>query len=157
MEKDNPAKVLEKTNNSLCMDNDARMFVTTFLVFYNIKTGEFVYANGGHHTASILSLDGEYECFGALRNMALGFLPDINRVGKKTLKKGDTIILYTDGVIEAISPEGEEFGEEKLENILLTNRELGLGQLCDTVVDAVAHFEVGSRFDDITLLMLKKL
>ena len=154
---DNPALVLEESNRSLCLDNEAQMFVTVFLAFYNFKTGELIYANGGHHDAIIVSSTGEYEQFGILKNMALGYTPDLKyNLGRKKLKKEDLLVLFTDGVTEAISPEKEEYGLKRLEQVLVNNKNLTIEQVCNTVVKDVKAFEQGSQFDDITLLTLKK-
>ena len=154
---DNPALVLKETNRLLCLDNEAQMFVTVFLVFYNFKTGELIYANGGHHNSIIVSNTGECKQFGILQNMALGCISDVNYISARArLKKEDLLFLFTDGIIEAVSPEDEEYGVKRLEQVLVKNKNYPIQKICSTVVKNVKDFEAGTQFDDITLVALKK-
>ena len=153
-----PAKVLGFVNSSLCMDNNAQMFVTVFLVFYNTKTGEVLSANGGHHSAILLKADGTYSEFGMCENTALGIYPDSTyTLTKRVMAPKDTIVLYTDGIIEAISPDNIEFGERRLLDVLQKNRKSSLTNICEEITQNVIAFEKGSRFDDITIITLRRL
>ena len=155
--KNNPAKVLEEVNSILSSENKASMFVTVFLCFYNIKTGELLYANGGHHETILLNNRGEISTFGVSNELALGFFQDAKyTLHKKTINKGDSLFLYTDGIIEAFSPKGEQYGEERLFDILKENSHSSLDQLSNTVVNDVTMFEKDMRFDDITLIIFKR-
>ena len=153
---ENPGNVLKEVNKSLCMDNKAQMFVTVSLIFYNIEDGTVSYANAGHHTA-ILVRDSHIIRTGNLNNIALGILNDAEyeTCSRKT-NVDDILILYTDGIPEAISLKNEEYGEDRLEKLVLKNKELSLNELCDTIVNDVVSFEAESRFDDITLLAFKR-
>jgi phosphoserine phosphatase RsbU/P len=152
-----PAIVLEQANNALCMDNKASMFVTVFLIFFDIRTGEFKCANGGHHDSVICNSDETFTLFGSLNEIALGFLPDVKYSQYcNTVKKGESILLYTDGVIEAVSSNNKEYGEKRLINILKKNKNASIKGKIEAVMKDVKRFEDGNRFDDITLLMLKR-
>ena len=156
--KDNPANILSIVNKALCMDNNARMFVTVFLGFYDINSGELVYANGGHHNCTLLKNSGEVADFGILGDVALGFYEDAEYKNEKLmLEKGDIVTMYTDGVIESISPTGEEYGEKRLNLLLEQNSRLSIEGLCRKIFKDVETFENGHQFDDITIVMLKKL
>ena len=151
-----PGNVLKEVNKSLCMDNKAQMFVTVSLTFYNIEDGTVSYANAGHH-AAILIRDNSIIRPKKLNNIALGIFEDAEY--ETCLNKtniNDIIILYTDGVPEAVSLEEEEYGEERLEKLVLKNKELSLDELCDTIVNDVVCFEAENRFDDMTLLAFKR-
>jgi serine phosphatase RsbU (regulator of sigma subunit) len=156
-EPDDPAKVLEKTNNYLCIDNEYKMFVTVFLAYYDIKTGELTYANAGHHGSLLVAGDGKNDNFGLLDNALLGFFPDLEfNTESRLLEKDDLIVMYTDGIIEAVSPANEEYGEKRLTDLIVTNRNLNIDEICSNVIDDVEIFEEGNRFDDITLIVLKR-
>lgn len=157
---DDPAEVLEHVNNSLSSDNEASMFVTVFLSFYNIKTGRLRYVNAGHHGAILIKKDGCYNKFGEeSKNIAIGFLPD-NKFSSGTIDIGinDTVVLFTDGIVEAVSRDNIEYGEEKLRNTLLDCYDNELDIIADRIVNDVHEFEEpGNQFDDITILLFRRL
>ncbi|HJO93922.1 MAG TPA: SpoIIE family protein phosphatase [Victivallales bacterium] len=154
-EKD-PSDALKKANNILATDNDQCMFVTVFLCYYNIETGEIIYANAGHHEAVILN-DKSISTFGTSNNMALGVMENEEYSSEsKKLSTGDSIICYTDGVTEAISPEVKEYGEKKLYKLLKKNRSLKPSELSNAIIKDVKDFEERNRFDDITVLIFKR-
>jgi serine phosphatase RsbU (regulator of sigma subunit) len=152
---DSPAVALQRANNLYL--NSENMFVTMFLGYYNIATGELSYANGGHHSAIHMEKNGSYKEFGLFCDPLLGLFPDNNyNVGKEKFEVGDKLFLYTDGLTEAINKKNEPFGEEQLKEKLLENIELPLSENCNNIFDSVCEFEDGNRFDDITVLMLER-
>ena len=156
--KDDPARILKLVNKALCMDNPTGMFVTVFLAFYDIETGDLVYSNGGHNSTVLFSDKGRYKTFGIMNKPALGFYDAAVYENKKNkIKIGETLLMYTDGVIESISPDEVEYGEERLRNIILENREERIDELCDIIINDVKSYEKGNQYDDITLLALKRL
>ena len=152
---DSPAEALQRANNLYL--NSESMFVTMFLAYYNIKKGELVYANGGHHSAIHIGENGSYKEFGVFNETLLGLFPDNEyHVGKEQLEIGDKLFLYTDGLTEAINKQDEAFGEDRLKEELLNNIEFPLEKVCSNIFDTVCEFEDGARFDDITMLILKR-
>ena len=152
---DSPAEALQKANNLYL--NSESMFVTMFLGYYNIAKGEMSYANGGHHSAIRIGKDGFFNEFGVFYDPLLGLFPDNEyHVGKEQFEVGDTLFLYTDGLTEAINKEEEAFGEERMKKELLNNVKLPLDKICSNLFDTVSEFEDGNRFDDITMLVLKR-
>ena len=88
------------------MDNDACMFVTVFCAILNIETGEMEYANGGHNLPLLYRDGKKFEFIKVDKDMALGVMESAKIVSSKLiLKPSDTILLYTDGINEAINPE----------------------------------------------------
>jgi serine phosphatase RsbU (regulator of sigma subunit) len=157
LEHDDPGKVLEHVNKVLCMDNKAQMFVTVCLAFCNITDGTVIYANAGHHAGMILR-NNQVLRPENFKNIALGIYDKADyKTGNTSTFIGDKIFLYTDGVPEAVSPEGEEYGEERLKKLILTNKNQSLNILCDIIIKDVNKFEENSRFDDITLLAFKRM
>ena len=155
--KHDPAEVLTIANNILNRDNSKLMFVTAFLAFYDIDTGLFTYSNAGHHEALLLTADAQCSEFGLSKQMAMGVMPDIQYTFDSIeLNFGEKIILYTDGVTEAVDPENNEYGLVRLKNLIMENKNSTCDSLAETIVGDILKFEDGNRFDDITLLILQR-
>ncbi len=156
-ETDDPAEALRKTNKVISMDNDSCMFVTLFLLYYDIITGQTTYANAGHHSSLHVKAGGDVEPFGLLGGVALGVSSNVDyQHATLTIKPGETIAVFTDGIFESVSPSEEAYGIARLVNILKQSS-LGIDTICREVIDDVMKFEEGERFDDITMLALKRL
>jgi sigma-B regulation protein RsbU (phosphoserine phosphatase) len=153
-----PAQVLAEANRALYQGNDACMFVTVFLAFYDIAGGGLDYANGGHPQAWLLRATGERDVFGCLGDPILGIQPEhVFHTGHVQLQSGDTLFLYTDGVSEAMSPAGEPFGADRLERLLAETAALPTPEMGRRIVAALDAYQQGTPFDDITLLILRRL
>lgn len=153
-----PDEVLYKVNNDLCADNEASMFVTTFCGILNIRTGEIVYSNGGHNPPYVLKGTGEVEALPCQSGLVVGVMEDFVFEREFTsLKPGDTLVMYTDGVTEAANARQDLFTEERLEDFL--RRTGGAISARDMVLEtsrAVHAFAAGAeQSDDITLLVIK--
>ncbi|HJO92412.1 MAG TPA: SpoIIE family protein phosphatase [Victivallales bacterium] len=175
---ENPAMALNKANKILSANNIKCMFVTVFLSYYNIKTGDIIYANAGHHDAIVLNDNSDcslgdiskftkhfnklsscrsYNSFGNLNNIPLGIMENVTyKEGHKHLQIGESIISYTDGVTEAISPSEEEYGEKRLCDLIIKNKHLEPSKLLEKIIKEVIDFEEGNRFDDITIMIFKR-
>jgi sigma-B regulation protein RsbU (phosphoserine phosphatase) len=154
----NPESALEEANNILAQNNSESMFVTVFLIYYDIKTGEISYANAGHHAAMKIDSDGEISGFGIFNDLVLGFLPETSyKQGKAKLEPGQKVLLFTDGSFEACSCDtGEFYGEERLKTLVKKNYSMNVNELCDSVVKDILEFENGPQSDDIALLAFKR-
>ena len=153
----NPGDVLTKVNHLLCLDNKAQMFVTVMLGFYNIDNGTVMCSNAGHHKGLLIQKNKFRQTKNPI-NMALGIIDGLDyKYGTDKLEVDEIILNYTDGVSEAVSPNGEEYGEERLKNFILENNSLSIDKLCDKIIDDVTKFEENTRFDDITIGALKRL
>ena len=116
-----PGAVLTEVNGLLNEDNETAMFVTLLYAVFNPANGLLNYANGGHNPPIIVHPDGASDILPSTGGIALGVAPGFEYAESAvTLDPGDTIILYTDGVTEAMNAEGEEFGLDRLRN-LFTN------------------------------------
>jgi sigma-B regulation protein RsbU (phosphoserine phosphatase) len=119
--------------------------------------GELVYCSAGHNAALILGEDGlrRLEADG----MPVGlfdFAPYVS--SKLTLKPGDTVVLYSDGVTEAHDIEGNEFGEPRLIEVLQQHLGQPAGEVLNRVVEAVQAFARGAeQYDDVTALVVRYL
>jgi serine phosphatase RsbU (regulator of sigma subunit) len=155
-EPDEPAKAISLANKILC-GYDINMFVTLFLVYYDLDTGEIRYANGGHNEAVCLKENGSVDVFGCLNNAALGCFPELPFVESNyKLEVGDTLYLYTDGIVEANAGDENFYGMERFTELLVENKDKPLGKICRKVMQSVHQFENGGQFDDITIWAVKR-
>ena len=152
-----PQDILYKVNNCLCEGNDTGMFVTVFLGILTISTGEFKYSNAGHNQP-ILSLKGkEYHFMEADVNLVMGAMEDIPYTQERIfLEKGSYLLMYTDGVTEALNEKGELYSEERLQALLnKEERRKGAKEIIEAVYADIQKFAQGeSQADDITMLAL---
>jgi hypothetical protein len=152
----NPEKVLDIVNKILTKNNDACMFVTVFLAYYDINTGELLYANAGHHEANLMEKNN-INSFGSFNRLALACCHNSKYIPDSILmEKGETLVLYTDGVIEANSPEKEFYGTERIIENLYSNRKESVKTIGDEIIQKVKEFEKAKQFDDITVLLLRR-
>ena len=153
-----PGKVLQEVNDLLNNENEAAMFVTVFYVVYDPATGEFTYANGGHNPPLVIHADGSSDLLPLTNGIALGVATGIEYEQKTVvLAPGDTALLYTDGVTEAMNRDDEEFGVERLKTTFSQAPPTDPRQANDEVFRAVHEF-VGDTLqsDDITCLTLHR-
>jgi sigma-B regulation protein RsbU (phosphoserine phosphatase) len=152
-----PAVVLEKANNIMCQNNDSGMFVTVFLAFYDVLKGKLTATNGGHSASLIIDPDGVSREWATTHGPALGFMEALKYKEETVdLDVGQTLFLYTDGVTEALSPDKELFGLDKLRDLLKRSHDLKLDKLCNDIEASLSEFQQGQQFDDITMLALKR-
>ena len=152
-----PQNILEQTNKYICENNAEYMFVTLFLGYYDIATGDFNYANAGHHPTIQLTKNNQIKDFGLLNNAVLGFYAEHEySTGHINIKHGEKLVLYTDGITEAVSPEQKEYGIKRLNKILLENITASPKNICRTVIENVSKFQKDTLFDDITILVFHR-
>lgn len=154
----NPAVVLQEVNALLHEDNETQMFVTVLYAVYDPETGEFTYASGGHDAPLLVHPDGSSELLPLTGGIALGIIPGLE-YGQNSvfLKPGETIILYTDGVTEAMNNEGEQFGIPRLREVFATSAPRGSDEATRMIFEAVSNFADGAaQSDDITCLTLRR-
>ena len=152
-----PSKIMAEVNNLLCENNETSMFVTLFLSIFDPATGELSYVNGGHNPPLIFHADGSAMELPRTGGIALGVAPSIQYEKKSiTLLPNDIILLYSDGVTEAENAEGEQFGMERLQQVVASSTSRHPRDLTHAVFDAVHAFAgEADQFDDITCLILQ--
>jgi sigma-B regulation protein RsbU (phosphoserine phosphatase) len=151
-------KVFCGANNELCKNNEANMFVTSWMGVLNIKTGKVSYADAGHNYPLILKSDGTVKYLKTKTNLVLAGMENINYAKNEfQLSKGDMIILYTDGVTEAVDSGDNLYGNDRLLNIIEENKYItDPEKICSIIKNDIDKF-VGSaeQFDDITILCMR--
>lgn len=153
------ADVMARTNDQLCQNNDAMMFVTAFMGILNLTTGQFNYINAGHNPPALYKADeNRFEFMPVARNFVMGGMDNIEYKSQElTLQKGDRLVLYTDGVTEALNDSKELFGEERLLDTLnKTKVNENSAQNLLLELEQVLNDYVGNaeQSDDITMLAL---
>lgn len=148
---------LNQVNYLLSQDNPKNMFVTLFYGVLNISTGELEYSNGGHNAPYLLSAKGELELVNENRSSALGVIEDLKyKSGVTQLKPGHSLILYTDGIIEAIDKNSNEFSNNRLKQYLRNLTNSTSKEIIKGTMKQVNDFAAGEpQFDDITMIVIK--
>jgi serine phosphatase RsbU (regulator of sigma subunit) len=152
-----PAKVLTYVNEELSRDNKEFMFITIFIGVLNLKTGELIYTNAGHNPPYLLRDTGELMCLDQRHGPVVGPMKDIAyREGSLRLAPSDLLMLFTDGVTEAMDPAETLFSDERLVDLLADQGNPSPDALTKTTLDAVQTF-MGSaeQSDDITILSFR--
>lgn len=146
-----PAKALNLINNELCAENPERIFVTLFAMIIDIETGEITFANAGHNPPARITRNGA-EYIALKHGTALGFFKDVGIENEELkLSSGEGLLLYTDGITEAVNPDRIFFGEERLKNLLSSVKLNGSAETLNLIKDAVTKFyDGGEQFDDMT-------
>jgi len=152
-----PSDIMFSMNQDLSNDNESMMFVTMFLGILNLKTGELSFCNAGHNYPYIIKQNGKLVSLEETHGTPLGIYYDQKyQSGICYLEKYDKIIVYTDGVSEAMNKFGEPFSDDCLENIIGTQCVNKTPADCIAhIMDEVAVFTKGvEQSDDITLMAL---
>ena len=153
-----PGGVLEEVNNLLTEDNQGLMFVTVLYAIFDPATGAFRYANGGHNSPLLVRVDGSSELLPLTGGVALGVVPDYSYAQSSiTLAPGEKLVLYTDGVTEAMNSAKEEFGVQRLSAIFSDVAPVGSEATSNAVFDAVHTFAGNTpQSDDVTCLVISR-
>ena len=153
-----PRVVLEEVNALLHEENETQMFVTVLYAVYDPETGEFTYASGGHDAPLLIRPDGSTDLLPLTGGIALGIIPGLEyEQNTVTLNYGETLVLYTDGVTEAMNNEGEQFGVERLREVFKNSAPANSDEAAEMIFDAVNVFAGGAaQSDDITCLTLRR-
>ena len=152
---DSVSECMAYVNNLLCKESVSSMFVTVFYGILNTQTGEVDYVNAGHNPPYLLSAN-KIRKVEMTDGLALGVLDDFKFQSKKLqMKKGDQLLLFTDGVIEAFNLDEKAYGEEKFEQFLKENLDHPVETIIKKSFADVNDFVAGApQSDDITLLGL---
>lgn len=147
------ATSIDRLNAALCTNNPHKLFMTAFIATLDIKTGTVGFTNAGHNPPLIKHADGSVEIMKVKPNFVLGRKKAFHFESEEiTLKPGESMFLYTDGITEAMNPHGEQFGLERLTNALTECVEIS------HIQRKIKEFTGGAeQSDDITMLLLEYL
>lgn len=152
---DEPVRLMQSVNRLFYENTPENAYATFFFSEYNDQTCRLRYANCGHLPALLLRAGGDVERLESTATILGRFSCWECSIGEASLFAGDTLALYTDGVTEACSPDGEEFGEQRLLDRLKHHRDLPCGDLVSAVIDEVRRYSPHEQQDDITLIVAK--
>ncbi len=153
-----PGEVLSRVNETLVARIPPNVFVTCFYAILDPHSGSLRYANAGHTLPCCKRYDEDQADELRVRGMPLGLMPGMLYEEKQTiLVPGDSVLLCTDGLVEAHNPQGEMFGTPRLRGFLSERSEGGNG-LSAALMEELESFtgEGWEQEDDITLLTLKR-
>jgi sigma-B regulation protein RsbU (phosphoserine phosphatase) len=154
------AETTGRINDLTCANTGGgSKFITFVWGILNSKNGQFRYSNAGHNPPYLLRRDGTVEKLEE-GGLILGVFKTTKPYaeGSVTLSTGDVMVLYTDGISEAMNADGEQFSEERLESVLKTSTRLSAGEIIQQVQkELVAHTGGTPQSDDITMLVMKAL
>jgi len=150
-----PRQFLESVNRLFYQSTIESAYATLFFAEYDDRAQRLRYANCGHYSAILLRSAGPLERLDSTGTV-LGLFDEWKcDFDERQLDRGDTLVLYTDGVTESIDAAGQEFGEDRLLDSLCRNLSLPTCKLLASVVDELRAFSQPEQYDDITLIVAK--
>jgi sigma-B regulation protein RsbU (phosphoserine phosphatase) len=152
-------EVFDYANNELCEGNEASLFTTGILGIFNINTGKLLYADAGHEPLIVMNTKDQTVRYvePKKRNFVLGGMEGTKyAVNEMTLDPGDVLLLYTDGVPDAMNESEEAFGWDRLTKVCQDHLNEEPHEMLKNILADLDKY-IGSRaqFDDITMLALK--
>jgi serine phosphatase RsbU (regulator of sigma subunit) len=151
-----PAWVVGQLNHQFDDGGVLDLYITFLLVILDVRQHRFKVVNAGHPCPLIRRKDGRLEEVGrSVSGLPLGIMPGYPyEVAETTLERGETVILYTDGVTDAMCPNNDRFGEARM-RAAVSAAAPGASSIGDAMVKAVQrHVAERPQFDDITLVCL---
>jgi sigma-B regulation protein RsbU (phosphoserine phosphatase) len=150
-----PARIMQKINQAVCHGNDSSMFVTFFIGVLDLPTGRLHYCNAGHDTPQFI--DNKANNLDVKSNIPLGIDEDWFYEGQHAvLKPGNTLLLYTDGLTEAMDTKHNQFGLQRVKDTIEQHLSDAPQQLLDALHAACNEFVGGAeQSDDLTMLAVK--
>jgi len=154
-----PAETLEQVNRLLLENSREGFFVTVFYALLSIDTGQLVYTNAGHTLPLLLRKNHREMHWLEKDGMPLGITGELKLENKKIhIKPGDHLVMYTDGVTEARSPEDTLFGEDRLFNTLHTFPARSEDSLIEVLDSRILEFQSNApAADDVTIFVIQRL
>jgi sigma-B regulation protein RsbU (phosphoserine phosphatase) len=149
---------LERSNKLIYESTDEQKFATLFYARLNFINHKLCYCNGGHDKPYLMTRSGDVKRLGT-GGIPLGFLPSYPYEEERIdFNPGDMLIIYSDGITEAMNLKEEEFGEDRLEKIISANPEEKPEELIDLILKEIdAHVGKAPQMDDQTMVVLKRI
>ena len=152
-----PAEILRRTNDAVCSNNEAEMFVTVWLGILELSSGKLTCANAGHEYPVFKRPDGNYELYKDRHGFVIGGMEGVRyREYEIQLDPGAKVFVYTDGVPEATNADKELFGTDRMIEALNEKPDIEPQEVLKNVRAHVDDFvKDAEQFDDLTMLCLE--
>lgn len=153
-----PAELMDHANHAILSDQKSGMFATVFVGYLDLESCVLQYASAGHNPPLLYrAATGQIEFLEAM-GVAMGLFKDASyECDIVTLEQGDVLVLYTDGITEVIDADENEFGEERLKELVLHNAHRPAQELADRIIEAAAAFATREgAIDDETLIVIRR-
>jgi len=151
------ASTIARANAVLCRDNASSMFATAFYAVLNLRTGILEFCNCGHNAPFLLLASGETRSFPATGLPLALYADRTPAMASVTLNYTDTLVLFTDGVTEAMNLRQEEFGEAAFIETLASSRDRPVAEIISRIFSSVDSFSQGAeQTDDITCIAIRR-
>ncbi len=156
--KPSPREAMERANDVIIADAQSDMFVTAFYGVLDTMDGSVTYVNAGHNPPLVYQHATRAVSPLKEHGIALGIMPNAQEPQAHIdLACGDVLVLYTDGVTDALNRDEEEFGASRLAETVQEYAEKTAQELTDEILRAVQEFSQGApQFDDLTLMVVKR-
>jgi sigma-B regulation protein RsbU (phosphoserine phosphatase) len=152
-----PGECLTLLNESLCKNLESDKFITLALAVIDLAAGKIRYSLAGH-PLPIISRDGEVVELEVPQTIPLGVIPGYTFSTVETFfNRSTSMVMYTDGVLEARSPNGEQFGAERLAAAFSSADGLPAQHLAQNMVERVLEFSGDELQDDVALVVVRAL
>jgi serine phosphatase RsbU (regulator of sigma subunit) len=154
-----PAAIMTRANGELAQNNDASMFVTVWLAILDLRTGELRFTNGGHNPPYVRKAGGDMVRLKERHGPVVAAVEGVDyREGRTKLETGDVLLLYTDGVPEAMNPDKEQYEEARFVERVRGCSATSVKGLVDWVADDLWRFQDSApQADDVTIVALEYL
>ena len=151
---ESPAQIMSHVNDRLCENNDSGYFVTVWLALINLRTGEGVSVNAGHEHPAVCRAGRVYELIRYRHDPTIGMMEGLSyREHVFRMNRGDRLFVYTDGVPEAVNKDDEQFGTDRMLEVLNRNMEASPRELLAKMKAEIDAFAGDvPQFDDTTML-----
>jgi sigma-B regulation protein RsbU (phosphoserine phosphatase) len=153
-----PAETIVRANDLILADSHSDLFVTLFYAILDAEQNRLIYTNAGHNPPLLVNGHQQEPQLLSASGIALGIIPDIQLEERNIfVEPGSLIVFYTDGVIDALDGQENEFGLKRLSKVIKTHHQDSAEQVVQAINRAVADFTGDQpQFDDFTLLVLKR-
>ena len=149
-------EITYRINNLIYRNTGFDKFITFFFGVLDVKEKKFTTVNAGHNPPYLFHKDRSFQLF-ETGGLILGMMPNIEYESETiSLKSGDCVVMFTDGVSEAMNGNEEEFEDKRIQECVLKNFECSAEDIIQSLIDSVKDFSKGApQSDDITILTMK--
>ena len=155
--RDDPATLLARANRLFFASTPGNRYATIFLAEFDRATGELRYVNCGHVPPVLARSNGRIETLAPTATVIGLFEEWIGESAAVVLEPGDTLVVCSDGVTEALSDDEEEYGEDRLRDAVAARRDLPVPELLAALQASVQQFAGAVQSDDLTLLVARAM